>query len=56
VDFRKFFALFYRCLRFYDRETETYKLIVGLLTAVAKGLQRSDPESAEMMFEEILLP
>jgi hypothetical protein len=55
-DYKKFFALFYRPMRVYDKETETYKLIVALLTAVAKGLNRHDPESSEMMFEEILLP
>ena len=56
VDFRKFFALFYTPLRLYDRETETYKLILGLLSSVARGLHKHDSETAEMLFEEILLP
>ena len=56
VDYRKFFSLLQKLLKIYDKESETHKIAVGLLSAVARNLLKADAESAEMMFEEILVP
>ena len=56
IDYKKFFALLYKILVIYDKESETFKLTIGLMNQIAKGLLRVDPESTEMMFEEFLLP
>lgn len=56
IDYRKFFSLLLPLLRVYDKDSETHKLAVSLLSAVARSILKVEPESAEMMFEEILLP
>ena len=55
-DYSKFFNLFAKVLKIYDKDTETYKNTISLFNLVAKALIKIDAESAEMMFEEILLP
>ena len=55
IDFKKFFELFYKPLRIYDKESDTFKNIISLLSKVAAGLHKRDPESAELMFQEIAL-
>lgn len=43
-------------MSFYDKEAESFKLCVGLLRTVGKGLlMRFDCESAEAMFFHLLL-
>lgn len=47
LDYKKFMGLFERPLTFYNKESETFKLLVGLLTTVAKGLhQKYNSENA----------
>lgn len=45
----------YKPLTIYDKDSETHKLIVSLLTLIAKSLIKIDAEASEMLFEEILL-
>ena len=42
IDFRKFFALFLKPLRIYDRDSEVFKSILNLISKVASGLQKRD--------------
>mgnify|MGYP000486476735 CR=1 FL=1 len=56
IDYKKFFNLLSKILKIYDKESEPFKLVVSLLTSIAKALLKINAESAEMMFEEILLP
>ena len=56
LDYRKFFALFHKLLRIYDKEAEPHKLAIALIGSVARALLKTDPEAAEMMFEDIFLP
>lgn len=51
IDFRKFFELFSKPLRLYDKESEVFKSIMSLLERIANGLNKRDAENAEMMFE-----
>jgi hypothetical protein len=54
LDYKKFIALFEKPLTYYSKESETFKLIIGLLTTVGKGLhQKYNSENAEMMFYEL---
>lgn len=46
IDFRKFFELFYKPLRIYDKESDTFKNILSLLSKVAAGLLKRDSNSA----------
>ena len=55
-DYSKFFSLFAKVLRIYDKDTEVSKNTIALFNLVARALIKIDAESAEMMFEEILLP
>ena len=49
-DYSKFFHLFLKVLKIYDKDTETYKNTISLFNLVAKALIKIDAESAEMMF------
>ena len=51
IDFQKFFSLFLKPLRTYDKESETFKIISDLITTVAKGLFKTNAENAETMFQ-----
>lgn len=51
LDFQKFFTLFIKPLKTYDKDSEIYKMITELMVQVAKGLFRLNPENAEMMFQ-----
>lgn len=56
MDYKKFFHLFEKPLIYYNKESETFKLIISLITTLAKGLhQKYSSENAEMMFLEIML-
>ena len=46
IDFQKFFSLFLKPLRIYDKESETFKVITDLINQVAKGLFTINPENA----------
>lgn len=56
IDYRKFFRLLQKPLLIYDKDSETHKLVVAVLGLVARSLLKSDAESAEMLFLEVLLP
>ena len=39
-DYKKFFNLFEKTLVYYNKDSETFKLIVTLITTIAKGLHK----------------
>lgn len=43
IDFRKFFTLFLKPLKLYDRDSEVFKNILSLMSKVAAGLHKRDP-------------
>lgn len=51
IDFRKFFNLFLKPLKLYDRESEVFKSALSLISKVASGLHKRDPENTEIAFE-----
>ena len=46
IDYRKFFELFYKPLRLYDKESDVFKSTLSLLSKVASGLKKRDCEGA----------
>ena len=46
IDYRKFFNLMYKPLTIYDKDSETHKLVVSLLSLVAKALIKIDAEAS----------
>ena len=46
IDYRKFFSMVHKVLKIYDKDSETNKLMISLYGQIAKGLLRSDPETA----------
>ena len=50
IDYRKFFNLLSKVLKIYDKDAETFKLVVALHSSIAKSLIKVEAESAEMMF------
>ena len=42
IDFKKFFSLFYKALKIYDKDSEVFKNILALFVQVAKGLHKHD--------------
>ncbi len=46
-DYKKFFMLFEKPLNYYHKESETFKLVVGLMMTLAKGLHTKYQESSQ---------
>ena len=51
LDYRKFFNMVQKVLKIYDKDSQTYKLVISLYGQIAKGLLRGDAQTSEMMFE-----
>lgn len=45
IDFKKFFTLFLKPLRSYDRESEVFKNSINLLSKVATGMHKKDSQN-----------
>ena len=50
IDFRKFFTLFLKPLKIYDRDSEVFKNSLSLISKVASGLNKRDAENTQMAF------